>query len=653
MKFGRRLNDDLMEPHWESHYLRYRQLKKLIKVLSLMDKSCNTGEGTLVAQLLSTFPRKKKIFHKIRERNNDLTCTPCKRWNVFLSVVSEDLEHVVSFIETTLQHLERLYASDVGPGIQTLLSDKKNKSSSENQDGSCRSKMGVDDSRGEPRLLPGSPELEKLTKLAHFHALLTATRRFLIVNSEALRKITKKFIKRVLVSVDIQTDGCGPACARHLARRAAGDSSCGIGLSLTEDDEDDDIFSPTEEEERYASVGNPQQIHDLGTEGFHAVMDNLATRPLEQTCKDALNRLNALDAKVKVLETEVMVECSPFYEFLIDQKSMLKNLRQYQIEDRVQRRKHTLTQITQHIDINQVQTHFFVIVAVILPMLTLAITYYLSLGIYVDEENKVSILHEKGWFISASIDRAPASNIGTLGLNTTLMLLSVIVYVKHKLVKKQLRGRTWMRTHRVSTLFGFLSIFCGGGVAAFQHEDHATAHNSFAATFFIFGMVHVVMETFVDYYHSLSLPRTRVIRVTVASLLILCVTGFLVPMAYVISSKNSDNPAPAQVLRLYRLIAATFEVAAFACFVIWFASYYHILRSSQIQFNVIQRSRLPSTEDLSKLKTSAHHRRNTSCDSLDSQDLDWTNSDNLVSMGLADTVPASSFGTFEEPKKFR
>ncbi|GBG34419.1 Phosphate system positive regulatory protein PHO81 [Hondaea fermentalgiana] len=632
MKFGKRLEDDLAEPRWEEHYVRYRALKKMIKVLSLLGKD---ADSRLLEEALMVFPRKKKKKLLRGLQDAEMNCTLCKRWSLFSSIMLEDVAHVRGFLSSTVHGLQVSFYNNIQPNVLELLNELRVK--------------------GEPNLYPGCKEVNLLARFAVFLDTLEALRRFVVVNDMAMEKAIKKFKKRVLSVVDVESAPCGEHCAKHMLRRrvytiGSSDSPNGDGTHGTHKPGIDSYSSSSSEDEGEeemrghgssnvaSSKGDEKREEDASAAPEMVLSYKPLLRKLQSECSAECETIAKLEAAAEMLASRTMVSSSVFHDFILDQRTQLHAQRQQEKLARVEARSKMLTRLTRHIDMeNQMRPASFLMAGVILPLVTLAITYYISSTIYIDDEMSMTIFDEKGFFISASLDVAPASNIGTLGLTTTLSMLSVIIFVKHKLVKKQLRGRNWMRTHRIATAFGLLSTFCGNGVAAFQHNAHAAAHNTFAALFFVFGMIHVVMETLLDLRFSLSMPMTRKARLLISVLLIVSVMGFLGPMTYVLVERP-----PKEVGRFYKKIAASFEITAFACFVFWFGSYYSVLKASQFKLHVVHRVRLDSSDNLANLRQSLHHHRQNSMDSLDSMDSD------LGSVGSVRSALVKQLGTADD-----
>jgi len=401
-------------------------------------------------------------------------------------------------------------------------------------------------SRDEPKVRADSPEAQSLAGLATFKDTVQVLLKFIVVNEFATTKIKKKFEKQL-----------SPCCCNN--------SSC-----------------------RCSKVSQ--------------ISKKIAA---QHVCK-----LQRLLMELHGIDSRLMIKSTVYHDFLAEQVMLLENNRIQNKLNRLESKAALLTRLSKHIDIEHgILPASSLAIGVTLPLVTLAVTYYISANIYVGEG--VTIFDKKGYFISSSIDRPPASNIGTLGLTTTLALLSNIIFIKHKIVTKQLRSRRFMRSHRVATIFGLMSTFCGNGVSAFQHNDAPVAHNSFAASFFVFGMIHVLMETYTDITHKLSPRNTGWWRALIAGLLVLCVIGFLGPMVYVIYTGMEKIPELRHESLFLKKIAATFEVAAFACLVLWFASYYGVLKGSEFNLQIHTRVELDSNFDLQDLRESTHVSRNS------------------------------------------
>lgn len=297
-----------------------------------------------------------------------------------------------------------------------------------------------------------------------------------------------------------------------------------------------------------------------------------------------LQSVQSMRQELSHADGEIMCSSSCYHEYVHDHIRQLETLRFRRKLARFEAgTKHPrLTKATKFLDLeSQLRPTQFLSTSVWMVFSTLFLTYLMT---YVDKNN--TVFSEKGYFISSSIDQAPAANVGTLGLNLSLCLIGIVIFVKHKIVKKQLRGRVWMRTHRLSCGLGIAGVFFGMGVAAFQHQDLPFWHNLCAACFFLFSLFHILMETFVDHWHDLSTIRLGKARTRLAGLTVLGVLGFLIPMAYIISM----GPLLGDEFRTRtKFFAAVCELLAFGCLVGWFATYYSTFQEYSFQLHVHRR----------------------------------------------------------------
>mmetsp|Transcript_11398 Transcript_11398/g.13064 ORF Transcript_11398/g.13064 Transcript_11398/m.13064 type:complete len:659 (+) Transcript_11398:416-2392(+) len=371
----------------------------------------------------------------------------------------------------------------------------------------------------------GNQDMKTLTALGHWMDTINALERFIIVNIQAIRKIVKKFHKH---STSLLKESNNSS-----SRMAKLDSGIDVLIQCL------------------------VPVHTLKSKSFD-------------------------------LDTRIMCSSSCYHDYLQDHLKQLDTTRTRAKLVRHERQKKFSTRLTKLIDMEtQIMPSFLLLLGVVLVIFTLICTYYMSMSIYVDGDGLTTVFDEKGYFISASIDRAPAANIGTLGLNLSLTFIGIAIFVKHKVVKKQLRGRVWMRTHRIACAFGMFAIFCGKGVAACQHEDLPVAHNVFAALFFTFSMLHVILETLLDYEHKLSSRYLTKLRVFIATAVSVSVVLFITPMAYLIGICGGDLCPQRNEIRFF---AAVFEIAGFCCLILWFATYYPLFRALQFQLHVHRKS---------------------------------------------------------------
>eukprot|EP00924_Labyrinthula_sp_SR-Ha-C_P008151 snap_masked-scaffold_11-processed-gene-4.34-mRNA-1 protein AED:1.00 eAED:1.00 QI:0/-1/0/0/-1/1/1/0/535 len=216
-------------------------------------------------------------------------------------------------------------------------------------------------------------------------------------------------------------------------------------------------------------------------------------------------------------------------------------------------------------------------------------------------QKQKAVFEEKGYFISASIDRAPGANIGTLGLNISLMLVAGAVSARHKIVKKHLKGMAWMVMNRFALVCGLSSVFAGMGVAAFRHEDNENAHNMFAFLFFTSSLTYIGSEAFLAGMNNLKRSKAEIYATKIiVTLLVASTLGFLIPQFYLIGYCREyvellKNASPYQTLdadalsnctaldglskycvhrKEIKLFSAVNEIIAFVCITSWYAMYY-------------------------------------------------------------------------------
>lgn len=108
--------------------------------------------------------------------------------------------------------------------------------------------------------------------------------------------------------------------------------------------------------------------------------------------------------------------------------------------------------------------------------------------------------------ISETGDYPPMSCIFTWGLSTTAFLMFGVFYLKYKytiqlifLAEEYFSSlRKWKKYNQVSLGFGFISMFTLNIVASFQSNAVPIVHYLAATTFFLTGIIHVVIQAIVD-----------------------------------------------------------------------------------------------------------------------------------------------------------
>mmetsp|Transcript_29533 Transcript_29533/g.36496 ORF Transcript_29533/g.36496 Transcript_29533/m.36496 type:complete len:560 (-) Transcript_29533:810-2489(-) len=548
MKFCTRFEDDLQEVGWEENYLRYRELKEIIKVLTVgksvnipsprnvatkkalyvsnssssgssdssddevaaigaVDGYCSSesasetqtstsnisksasgcelffagfqvGEEGSYMEHLRKFARSHSHNEINNNSNNGSDSIDINVSVDMIEIMNMDLDLdysiVLYFFSCVLNHEVLRVIKFAAVKVDRLVSTFNRSLEKEVEDLLASSKEKM---KGMEYILRLSVnDMKTLTAFGVWVDTIHALERFIIINMEAIKKIVKKFNKRAWV-----------------------------------------LFKP---DSGYGTNRRLKPLDDM------RILDELS---------QSLEAVHVLKLNSLEVETRIMCTSSCYHEYLQSHLKQLDTTRTRDKLHRHERQKKFSTRVTKFIDLEtRLMPSFLLILAIFLTFFTLICTYYISLGIYVDDDRSTTVFDEKGYFISASIDRAPAANIGTLGLNLSLSFLGIAIFIKHKIVKKALRGKVWMRTHRIACALGIAGIFCGCGVAAFQHQDLPVTHNIFAATFFTFAMLHVLLETVIDYKHRLSSRFLRKIRAATALLVTLCVILFITPMAYLI-----------------------------------------------------------------------------------------------------------------------
>ncbi|EGD74041.1 hypothetical protein PTSG_05735 [Salpingoeca rosetta] len=566
MKFGRRLESGLMEKGWEDKYIQYRALKELVFAIT------SNGE---------------------RENQESLV-------DAFMQMLTDNVDVVDAFFEETIHKFEalwgrcprlsgdhRLLQPDAAPldpvtGLNTA-QDVDDNSSDDNTDTvngvglqeatapapetnstSTHSFAQNSSDQAEPEAdtaenpAPASSSLplpERDTLRGHLQAILANTdfsttdpqvvgdhaaeqylhayvalseqaealRRFVVVNQAALSKIIKKFERRVLACTRVPAD--------HTRTLRALVLQCAQG--------------------------------------------------------DSMERLQQLQTDLRELGDELMISSSAFHEYvcslrtqywaqLAEHQAQAKETRHFTAKPRAKR----LASLT---DFRQTfSPAIMLVVETIIAVGTLVSTYTLSSNIIVDKETNMTVFEKKGYFISASIDKSPASHIGTLGLSISCFGLAAIVLVRHKLMKRLLAGRATL-LHRFSLFLALISLFSGAGVAAYQHHLHKLGHNTFAVLFFILAMIHVGIDNFIERKYKLYSRLARTVRLVFVALIAVSVVVFL---TFLRMSGDMDSPQRDHNLLF---IAAVAELAAFGFLLLYFLTLLPNFNKTRLYIVLVER----------------------------------------------------------------
>ena len=200
------------------------------------------------------------------------------------------------------------------------------------------------------------------------------------------------------------------------------------------------------------------------------------------------------------------------------------------------------------------------------------------------DPNSMSLFEARGFFLSASIDKPPAANIGTLGLSISLTIIAGVMYLKHKMVSKQLRG-LWTFSHRVSLFFGMLSYVGGMGVGAYQYHLDKNLHLAYAGVFFISALIHMAFEVILMTVLELEDPQTLRVRQAIAAICTLLCPAMI---GCLLTSRTFPKFSANHLM--FRSASATCEIFLFISFLLYFASYYPMFRRAHVSLSVIVRS---------------------------------------------------------------
>ncbi|KAF2069897.1 hypothetical protein CYY_008783 [Polysphondylium violaceum] len=208
-------------------------------------------------------------------------------------------------------------------------------------------------------------------------------------------------------------------------------------------------------------------------------------------------------------------------------------------------------------------------VMLFLPAATLIVTYTLTVKLHHDD----MIIP----FISSSINFAPESCIGALGISITSFILVLIIFVKYLIGKFNILNDPYTQdekrrhiTNKACLGLGLISAFGMNGVASFQYHNAPIPHIVFATLFFLFGVVYLLIQTYMDSITK-SLPRGMMIFRRINSIASLF---FFIP--YLVFQFFEKA--------IYQNIAAAFEILSAATFFLYFITYFY--EFSQLKLNI-------------------------------------------------------------------
>ena len=133
------------------------------------------------------------------------------------------------------------------------------------------------------------------------------------------------------------------------------------------------------------------------------------------------------------------------------------------------------------------------------------------------------------YFLSSSIDFAPASCIGSFGLSPVIITcVPIIAWVRYEQVREAQKRNT--KANKLMVVAAFVSAIGGHGVASFQAHHGMPIHLFFACLFFGGGSVVSTMSLVTDYYcPAFGKPSMRLLRkvLGVFVLLMMATMGFI------------------------------------------------------------------------------------------------------------------------------
>ncbi|KYR00078.1 hypothetical protein DLAC_03225 [Tieghemostelium lacteum] len=215
----------------------------------------------------------------------------------------------------------------------------------------------------------------------------------------------------------------------------------------------------------------------------------------------------------------------------------------------------------------------------ILPTVTLITTYTIT--------EKLGHTNMKIPFISSSINQAPESCIGTLGLSITSFIMVLVTFIKYLITKfnidndpytGSLRDNTShieQKRHRLNILsisIGILSAFGMLGVASFQYRNAGIVHLIFATMFFLGGVSYMIVQTYLD--SILALERKVLICrkiMTVASI-------FLFFPYLILQFVNGEYRST------FQNVSAVFEISSALTLFLYFITYFY--EFSQLKLHI-------------------------------------------------------------------
>ncbi|KYQ88594.1 hypothetical protein DLAC_11333 [Tieghemostelium lacteum] len=214
------------------------------------------------------------------------------------------------------------------------------------------------------------------------------------------------------------------------------------------------------------------------------------------------------------------------------------------------------------------------IMIVVAPIVTLIVTYPIDI-----------VFRYEGFIptISGTIDYSPTSNIGTLGLGITVILMLLIFSLKFQHTNAWLetmldetyrsvtKKRMWI-VNIVCYIIGILASLGLLGVISFQAHLVGGAHGFFATMFFSLVLVHMIIQLFIDHKLEIISRRMKFYRLTIC---ILCLISLLFFLFFGISDDV-----------VYISVSSIFEAVASIAYLFYYSSCFREFENSLIVFKV-------------------------------------------------------------------
>jgi len=203
------------------------------------------------------------------------------------------------------------------------------------------------------------------------------------------------------------------------------------------------------------------------------------------------------------------------------------------------------------------------------------------------------------FFLSSSIDNAPASCIASFGLSpVVLTVIPVLSWVRYEQVRERFRSVA----NRIMVIAAFTSAIGAHGVASFQAHNGLPIHLLFAALFFGGGCVVTLAVITTDYYcQDFGTKSMRALR----KLLATCVSVQLLVMCYIGWFKVMQDPCFGDVdnpcnegegdwddYNRWQFINAVLEVSVFACLLSTYVTFVPELKGWSVVVTIKRESEL-------------------------------------------------------------